>query len=60
MMIIAGLAAFLYYIKRKSLDQLFKENMDIEKKKEEIKDETKDLSDKDLDDAITRKLNEQG
>ncbi len=59
-MIVAAIMGTLFFMKKKAVEDSLQENKEIASKEQEIKNESKNLEDTFLDDAITDKLKDQG
>lgn len=59
-MIVAAIMGTLFFMKKKAVEDSLQENKEIASKEMEIKNESKNLEDTFLDDAITAKLKDQG
>lgn len=59
-MIVAAIMGTLFFMKKKAVEDSLQENKEIASKETEIKNESKNLEDTFLDDAITNNLKDQG
>ena len=59
-MIVAAIMGTLFFMKKKAVEDSLQENKEIASKEMEIKNESKNLEDTFLDDAISSKLKDQG
>lgn len=59
-MIVAAIMGTLFFMKKKAVEDSLQENKEIASKEMEIKNESKNLEDTFLDDAITNNLKDQG
>ena len=59
-MIVAAIIGTLFFMKKKAVEDSLQENKEIASKEMEIKNESKNLEDTFLDDAISSKLKDQG
>lgn len=59
-MIAAAIMGTLFFMKKKAVEDSLQENKEIASKETEIKNESKNLEDTFLDDAIAAKLKDQG
>ncbi len=59
-MIVAAIMGTLFFMKKKAVEDSLQENKEIASKETEIKNESKNLEDTFLDDAIAAKLKDQG
>ena len=59
-MIVAAIMGTLFFMKKKAVEDSLQENKEITSKETEIKNESKNLEDTFLDDAIAAKLKDQG
>lgn len=59
-MIVAAIMGTLFFMKKKAVEDSLQENKEIASKETEIKNESKNLEDAFLDDAITANLKDQG
>lgn len=59
-MIVAAIMGTLFFMKKKAVEDSLQENKEIASKEMEIKNESKNLEDTFLDDAIAAKLKDQG
>lgn len=59
-MIAAAIMGTLFFMKKKAVEDSLQENKEIASKEMEIKNESKNLEDTFLDDAIAAKLKDQG